>query len=200
MSKRVLAEPDALGDGSADSIYLGGKIVNKSDRMTGHPGRSDHHVVGLRFGNSRCDGSRGGQIGSGPGRSAAESAEDSVRVVLMMKREFAELDALSDGSTDAIYLADQIVSKFGRVMDHPCWRGRHVEVVGFRNPRGDEGMGGQIGSNPSEDAASSGETAKSRVPGNRGLREAPEGEGEADYHLHLGGDTGGEDDTSVGCH
>ena len=36
----------------------------------------------------------------------------------MVKREFAELDALSDGSTDAIYLEDQIISRFGRVMDH----------------------------------------------------------------------------------
>jgi hypothetical protein len=36
-SKRVLAEMDALGDGSADLIYLGGKIVNRSDRVTGRP-------------------------------------------------------------------------------------------------------------------------------------------------------------------
>ena len=100
--------------GSADSIYLGDKIVSRSGRATGRPGRSNHHVVHLGFENSRCDGSRGDQIGSGPGRSAAESAEDSVRVVLMMKREFAELDALSDGSTDVIYLEDQIVSRFGR--------------------------------------------------------------------------------------
>ena len=141
VSKRILAEPDALGDGSADSIYLGDKIVNISGSVTGCPGRSNRHVVRLGFGNSRCDGSRGGQIGSGPGRSAAESAEDSVRVVLMMKREFAELDALSDGSTDVIYLEDQIVSRFGRAMGRPDWCGRHVEVLGFGNLRGSRCLG-----------------------------------------------------------
>ena len=106
MPKCILTKLDTLGDGSADSIYLGDKIVSRSDRATGHLGRSNRHVVRLGFGNSRCDGSRGGQIGSGPGRSVAESAEDSVRVVLMMKSEFAELDALSDGSTNAIDLED----------------------------------------------------------------------------------------------
>ena len=104
VSERILAEPDALGNGSADSIYLGDKIVSRSGRAMGRPGRSNRHVVCLGFGNSRCDGSQGGQIGSGPGRSTAESVEDSVRVVLMAKSEIAELDALSDGSTDTIYL------------------------------------------------------------------------------------------------
>ena len=42
--------------------------------------------------------------------------------------------------------------------------------------------------------------AGSGVPGNRDLREASEGEGEADRRLHLGGDAGGEDDAGVGCH
>ena len=130
-------EPDALGDGSADSIYLGDKIVSRSGKATGHPGRSKRHVVRLGFGNSRCDGSRGDQIESGPGGGAAESAEDSVRIISVVKREFAELVALSDGSTDAIYLEDQIVSRFGRATDHPGWRGRLVEVLGFGNPRGD---------------------------------------------------------------
>ena len=74
----------------------------------------------------------------------------------MVKREFAELNALSDGSTDVIYLEDQIVSRFGRVTGHPGCRGRHVGVLGFGNLRGDEGLGGQIGSNPSENAASGG--------------------------------------------
>src|SRR6185295_18620248 len=80
VSECILTESDALGDGSADSIYLGDKIVSRSGKATGHPGRSNRHVVRLGFGNSRCDGSRGGQIGSGPGRSTAESAEDWVRV------------------------------------------------------------------------------------------------------------------------
>ena len=140
--KRILAEPDALGDGSADSIYLVDKIVSRSGRTTGHPGMSNHHVVHLGFRNLRWDGSWSGQIGSGPGRSAAESAEDSVRVVLMMKREFAELNALSDGSTNAIYLEDHIVSRFGRATGHPGCRGRHVEVLGFGNPRGGRSLRG----------------------------------------------------------
>ena len=76
VAKRVLAELDALGDGSADSIYLGDPVVNRAGRATGRPGRSGRHVVCLEFGNSRCDGSWGGQIGSGPGGGTAESAED----------------------------------------------------------------------------------------------------------------------------
>ena len=59
---------------------------------------------------------------------------------------------------------------------------------------------GQIESNPSEDAASGSGRAGSRVPGNRDLREAPKGEGDADCRFHLDGDTGGEDDAGVGCH
>jgi len=55
-------------------------------------------------------------------------------------------------------------------------------------------------SNPGEDVASGGRRAGSRVPGNRDLREALEGEGEADCRLHLGGDADVEDDASVGCH
>ena len=92
--------------GSADSIYLGDKIVSRSSRATGRPRRSNRHVVRLGFGNSRCDGSRGAQIGSGPSGDAAESAEDSVGVILVVKCEFAELDALSDRSANAIYLED----------------------------------------------------------------------------------------------
>ena len=48
----------------------------------------------------------GGQIGSGSGGSTAESAEDSVRIFLVVKPEFAELNALGDGSTNVIYLEE----------------------------------------------------------------------------------------------
>ena len=65
-----------------------------------------------------------------------------VRVILVVKREFAESDTLGDGSTDAIYLEDQIVSRFIRATGHPGWRGRHVEVLRFRNPRGGRCSGG----------------------------------------------------------
>jgi hypothetical protein len=142
VSERVLAEPVALGDGSADAIYLGDEIIGRSDRTTGRPGGSSRHVVRLGFGNSRCDMSSSGQIRSGPGRSTAESAEDSIRVVLMLKGELAESDTLSDGSTDAIYLEDQIISGSGRAMGHPDWHGHHVEVLRFGNPRSDESLGG----------------------------------------------------------
>ena len=118
----------------------------------------------------------------------------------MVKREFTKLDAPSDRSTDAIYLEDHIVSRFGRATDHPGWRGRHVDVLGFRNPRCDGSLGGQIGSNPGEVIVPDVRVAGGGVPGNRDLREAPECEGEADCRLHLGGDAGGEDDAGVGCH
>jgi len=95
VSECVLAELDALGNGSAYSIYLGDEIISRSRRTTGRPGRSDRHVVFLGFGNSRRVRSRSGQIRSGPGIRAAVFAEDTARVVLMMKREFTELDALS---------------------------------------------------------------------------------------------------------
>ena len=69
VSERVLAEPDALGDGSADSIYLGDKIVSRSGRAMGRPGGSGRHVVRLEFMDPMCDRSQSDQIGSGPGRS-----------------------------------------------------------------------------------------------------------------------------------
>ena len=142
VSKRVLTELDALGDGSADLIYLEDKIVNRSDKARGRPRRSDRHVVHLGFGNSRCDGSWGDQIRSGPSGGAAESVEDSIRIISVVKREFAELDALGDRSTNVIYLEDQIISRSGRVTGHPGCHGRHVKVFGFGNPRGDGSLGG----------------------------------------------------------
>ena len=104
VSERVLGEPDALGNGSADSIYLRDKIVGRSGWTTGRPGRSGRRVVRLGFGNPRRSRSRSDQIGSGPGGSAAEFTENMVRVVLVVKREFAESNTLGDGSTNAIYL------------------------------------------------------------------------------------------------
>ena len=59
----------------------------------------------------------------------------------MVKREFAELDALGDTSANTIYLEDQIASRFGRATDHAGWCGRHIEVLGFGNPRGDGSLG-----------------------------------------------------------
>ena len=95
----------------------------------GRPGGSGRHVVRLGFGNPRCDRSRSDQIGSSPGRSAAEFMENTVGVVSVVKCELVESDALSDGSIDAIYLEDQIISRFGKATAHPGWRGRHVEVL-----------------------------------------------------------------------
>ena len=99
-------------------------------------------MVSLEFKNSRCDRSWGGQIGSSPRGSTTESAKDSVRIVLVVKRVLAELDAFGDGSADSIYLLDQIVSRFSRVTVHPDWRGRHVEVLEFGNPRSDGSLAG----------------------------------------------------------
>ena len=110
VSERVLAEPDALGNGSADSIYLRDKIASWCSRMMGRPEGSNHHVVRLRFGNPRCDRSRSDQIRSGPGGGIAKFTENTVGVVLMAKCEFTESNALSDGSTNAIYLEDQVVN------------------------------------------------------------------------------------------
>jgi len=60
MAKHVLAELDALGDGSANSIYLGEQIVSRPGRVTGHPRRSGRHIGSLEFGNSGSDGTWGG--------------------------------------------------------------------------------------------------------------------------------------------
>ena len=68
--------------------------------------------------------------------------ENTVGVVSVVKRELVESDALSDGSIDAIYLEDQIISRFGKATDHPGWRGLHVEVLGFRNSKGGGCLGG----------------------------------------------------------
>ena len=61
--------------------------------------------------------------------------------LVVVKHEFAESNALGDGSTNAIYLEDQIVNRFSRATDHPSWHGGHVEVLGFANPRGDGSLG-----------------------------------------------------------
>ena len=68
--------------------------------------------------------------------------ENTVRVVPMAKHKFAESNALGDGSTDVIYLEDQVVSRFVRATGHPSWRGRHVVALGFGNPRGGRCLGG----------------------------------------------------------
>jgi len=85
-------------------------------------------------------------------------------------------------------------------MGHPGRHGRHVDGLGFGNPRRDGGRGNQIRSDLGEDAALEVRGASHGVPGNRDLREASEGEGEVEGRLHLGDDAGGEDDASVGCH
>ena len=85
----------------------------------GRPGRSDCGRVRLEFGNPERGRSRSDQIRSGPGGSVAEFTENMVGVVPMAKREFAESNALDDGSTDAIYLEDQVVSRFVRATGHP---------------------------------------------------------------------------------
>jgi len=94
-------------------------------------------VINLEFSNSRCDGSWGGQIGSGPCESTTESAKDSVRIVLVVKCVLVELDAFGDGSADSIYLGDQIVSRFNKATGHPGKHGHYVEVLRFGNLRGD---------------------------------------------------------------
>ena len=73
---------------------------------TSHPGKSGHHIGSLEFENSSCDEACGGQIGSGPDGSAAESTEDSVWIISVARRVFAELNALGDGSTDVIYMGE----------------------------------------------------------------------------------------------
>jgi len=119
VQKSVLAEPDALGDGSADSIYLGDEIISRPIWMTGRPGRSGCRIVLLGFRNPKGSRSWGDQIGSGSSRCVAEFPENTVGVVAMAKCEFAESNALGDGSTDAIYLEDQVINIFIRAMGHP---------------------------------------------------------------------------------
>ena len=105
VAKRGFTELAALGDGSASAIYLYEQIVSGSCRATGHPGKRSCHVGDIEFRNSRCDEAWGIQIGSGPG-GGTESVEDSVWVVVVLERVFAELDAFGDRSTDAIYLGE----------------------------------------------------------------------------------------------
>jgi hypothetical protein len=104
--------------------------------MTGRPEGRGCHVVHLGFGNPRHSRSWGDRIGSGPCGSVAEFAENTVGVVPMAKLKFAELNALGDGSTDAIYLEDQVVSRFVRATGHPGGRGHHVVALRFGNPGG----------------------------------------------------------------
>ena len=75
-----------------------------SGRSMGHAGKRGCHIGDIEFGDSRRDEAWGSQIGSSPGGGGAKSVEDSVWVVAVVKRVFIELDALSDGSTNATYL------------------------------------------------------------------------------------------------
>ena len=167
---------------------------------TGHLEKSSHHIGGLKFGNSRHDEAWGSQIRSNPCGGAAESAEDSVWIVMVVKRVFAKLNALGDVSTSTIYLGEKIISYTGRATDHPGRSDGHIGGLGFKNQRHDVGWGNQIGSGLSDNAALEGRGAGRGVPVYRDLREASEGEGEADGRLHLDGDAGREDDAGVGYH
>ena len=71
-----------------------------------HPRKAGCHIGDIEFGNSRSDEAWGSQITSGPDGGTTESVEDSIRVVAVAKRVLTELDALGDGSTDAIYLGE----------------------------------------------------------------------------------------------
>ena len=101
---------------------------------TGHLEKSSHHIGGLKFGNSRHDEAWGSQIRSGPG-GGAESIEDLVWVVAVLKRFFTKLGALDDGSTDTIYLGSKIVSRSVRVGDHSRRAYFHASGIEFGNSR-----------------------------------------------------------------
>ena len=73
-------------------------------RAMGHAGKRGCHIGDIEFGDSRRDEAWGSQIGSGPGGGAVEFVENSIRVIAMAKHGLTELDALSDGSANAIYL------------------------------------------------------------------------------------------------
>ena len=74
MTQHVLAELNALGDGSGNAIYPGDKIVVADNRATCRPGANDRRIVDVKFGNSTNDGTLGHQIGSDACRIAALSA------------------------------------------------------------------------------------------------------------------------------
>jgi len=133
VAKCRFAKSDALSDRSADTIYLGKQIIGRFGKVTGHPGKSCH-VCDIEFGNSRRDKARGSQIGSGPG-SGAESVEDLVWVVAVLKRFFTKLGALDDGSTDTIYLGSKIVSRSVRAGDHPRRAYFHASGIEFGTSR-----------------------------------------------------------------
>ena len=85
-------------------------------------------------------------------------------------------------------------------MTHPRKACCHAGSVEFGDLRRDKARGTQIRSSPGDGAALEGREAGRGVPWYCDLREAPEGEGEADDHFHRDADAGGENDARVGCH
>ena len=71
VEESVLAELDALGDGSADKIYMGEEIISRCCRATGLPIADGCRVSNVMFENPKRDGAWKGQIGSDPGGGAA---------------------------------------------------------------------------------------------------------------------------------
>jgi len=101
---------------------------------------------------------------------------------------FAELDALSDGASDTIYLREHIACRYSRATGRPKVAGSRIRDLEFRNWMADGAWGGQIGSDPGLRAALGGRGAGGWVPGNCHLREAPEGEVETGSVFHLNDD------------
>ena len=100
----------------------------------------------------------------------------------------AELDALSDGASDTIYLREHIACRYSRATGRPKVAGSRIRDLEFRNWMADGAWGGQIGSDPGLRAALGGRGAGGWVPGNCHLREAPEGEVETGGGFHLNDD------------
>ena len=105
-----------------------------------------------------------------------------------------ELNALGDGSGNAIYPGDKIGVGDDRATCCPRANDRRIVNVKFGNSTSDGALRRQIGSDTCGITALSARGAGGWVPENRSFRETTEGEGESGCGLHLYADAGGEED------
>ena len=108
-----------------------------------------------------------------------ETVQWGGQVAWTTQHVLAKLNALGDGSGNAIYTGDKIGVGDDRATCCPGANDRRIINVKFRNSTSDGALRHQIGSDACGVVALDARGAGGWVPGNRSFWETTEGEGEA---------------------